>query len=646
VLSVTPPRFAPAIRVIAIAAAMAASARAALWVSPAGDDGNPGTEEQPLRTVERARDVVRTLNRDMADDITVFIAGDHHVDRPIAFGPEDSGSNGFNIVYTAAPGEHPVLSGGVRVGGWSVADKACNLWSAPAPAGLANARGLFVNGTPASRTRGRLLAVFSKDPADVAAAAPDPKAQWKNPDDVVFEPAEAGSIWSERSTASPAYVENAFELLGMPGDWYFDRPSHRIYYAPRAGEDLATADVEAASAEALIACNGAPDRPVTSLVFKGIRFEFTAQHDISGDEPAASPPAAVGFAFAAEIQFLEDDFLHMGTPALDLGRGVHGVKVEGCLFADVSWSAIRALNASGISVVDSRFSYTATGHITEGAIEVDDSADVSIEHDQIDHFPTVGILARGPQAGAVREASNEIAAPMIGLHGGSSPVPGAPAAADAGISPYYRALTEEKLSAPTIPRPPTDVSAEAEDEFAYVTWLPSCQDGGSPVESYTVSSSAGAKVTVSTQDFEKKGYVMVSGLGNGQSVSFTVSAVNGMGASPPSLPTAAVKPNHKRRFKPPAPPAAVSVTTGISGISVQITPPASNGGSPVVSYLVSAGPPGEPTVIEGLDVIHSDAAHPLQRTLAEFPAGAGSTISVAAANAAGAGKPVVIKLPL
>ena len=62
---------------------------------PSGDDANPGTEEQPLRTIARARDVVRTLNHDMADDITVFIAGEHHLDEPLEFRPEDSGTNGF-----------------------------------------------------------------------------------------------------------------------------------------------------------------------------------------------------------------------------------------------------------------------------------------------------------------------------------------------------------------------------------------------------------------------------------------------------------------------------------------------------------------------------------------------------------------------
>ena len=122
-------RVTPIRRVFFLAAALAAvpGANAALWVSPAGDDSGPGTEEQPLRTIERARDLVRTLNANMSDDISVFISGSYRLARPVVFGPQDSGTNGFSVVYTAAPGEHPVLSGGLSVTGWVLSDAARNV---------------------------------------------------------------------------------------------------------------------------------------------------------------------------------------------------------------------------------------------------------------------------------------------------------------------------------------------------------------------------------------------------------------------------------------------------------------------------------------------------------------------------------------
>jgi hypothetical protein len=79
----------------------------------------------------------------------------------LSSGPADSATNGFSIIYTAAPGEHPVVTGGYKVDGWAPDDSGHELWVAPAPEGLIQASGLYVNGTPVRRTSGRLLKLFS-----------------------------------------------------------------------------------------------------------------------------------------------------------------------------------------------------------------------------------------------------------------------------------------------------------------------------------------------------------------------------------------------------------------------------------------------------------------------------------------------------
>jgi hypothetical protein len=410
---------------------------------------------------------------------------------------------------------------------------------------------------------------------------------------------------------------------------------------------MAAADVEAATAEALIAGTGSRDHPISGLVFKGIQFEYTTCLGLPDDEPtvAASvrPAAAVHLGYAANIQFLEDEFLHMGTPALDVAPGIAGCMVEGCLFGDIAWSAIRLVNASDVRIAESRFSYVATGHILEGVIELDQPASVEIDHVQIDHFPTSAIVLGSAAAGAVRESSNRISGPMIGFHGAPA-AQEAPPAEGSGLSQDFRPLAREPVGAATVPMAPSAVSAEGEDLFAYVTWIPSCQDGGAPVESYTVTSSAGIKLTVSAAAFQEKGYVQVGGQPNSHPLSFTVTAANSLGSSAPSTPTGSVTPWHKRKLKPPAPPAAFTVVTGNAGASIRITPPVSNGGSPVTSYLVTASQGAPPIVIEGLDVIRATIAHPVERAIAGFAPGAGTTVSAAAVNAAGDGKPAVVAL--
>jgi hypothetical protein len=622
---------------LALALACAARARAGFWVSATGNDRDPGTEEAPFRTIEHARDAVRTMNQAMTDDITVFLAGEFRVATPIRFGPADAGGNGYNIIYTAAPDAHPVLTGAYRVTGWALADKAANLWSAPAPDGLVDTHDVFVNGSPVRRTRGRLLQVFARNVGPDASAERPGDAQWKNLSDVIFEAARPGAIWSERSGTPPFFVQNAYEFLGTPGEWYFDRPARRIYYTPRPGEEMAAADVEAAAAQVLIAAQGTADHPVTGIIFKGIRFEGTTQLD-----PWASPAPALRFTYAGGIQFLEDEFLHMGTPALAFGPAFEGGTVDGCLFGDLAGAAITVAAAAQVRVSESRISYAALTRGADGAIRVEGSQGISIDHCQVDHYPLVALLRAGVPASEITEEANQILPPMISMHGVPS-VGGDPAEGEAGIPAAYQSLLGARLAAPTIPNPPDDVSAEAEDEFAYVTWMPSGFDGGSPVASYVIACSNGAKSMIAANDFQEKGYVVFGDLQNGHAYSFTVTAVNAQGSGPASLPTATVRPLRKRKLKTPPAPAMVSVTPAGAALRVRIVP-GSDGGGPIVAYSVTSVPDGARNLLEGLDIIHADAAHPILRRLDGFPPEHSTAVSIAGSNAAGDGDAALVKL--
>src|SRR5690349_12915520 len=99
-----------------------------VFVSPSGDDGAAGTAAAPVRSLSRARDLARA----QAPGATVQLAdGTYRMTAPLTLDARDSG-----VSWAAAPGAHPVASGGVRVSGWTVADAGRNLWSAPVPAGL------------------------------------------------------------------------------------------------------------------------------------------------------------------------------------------------------------------------------------------------------------------------------------------------------------------------------------------------------------------------------------------------------------------------------------------------------------------------------------------------------------------------------
>ena len=116
----------------------------AYYVSPRGDNANPGTESQPFRTIRKARDAVRARNQNMAGDITVYLRqGTYELDETLLFEPQDSGTNGHQVIYKSYPGETASLCGGKRITGWE--RDSGSRWKARTD--VANFRQLYVGGT-------------------------------------------------------------------------------------------------------------------------------------------------------------------------------------------------------------------------------------------------------------------------------------------------------------------------------------------------------------------------------------------------------------------------------------------------------------------------------------------------------------------
>ena len=136
----------------------------------------------------------------------------------------------------------------------------------------------------------------------------------------------------------------------------------------------------------------------------------------------------------------------------------------------------------------------------------------------------------------------------------------------------------------TAPGSPTGVSASAGDSTATVSWT-APPNGGSPITGYTVTSDPDG-VTATTLGATS---TTVSGLTDGITYTFTVTATNGVGTSPPSMPSNPVTP------APPTvsdAPTNVTATAGDTQATVQWVAPVSNGGSSIIDYTVTSDPDG------------------------------------------------------
>jgi hypothetical protein len=254
----------------------------------------------------------------------VLRGGIYPLTAPLVFSGGDADANNGPLIIEAAPGEHPVLSGGVEINGWKKLTKKNSglpeiargkIWVADAPkigGRTLEFRQLWVNDTKAIRARepngenlARLLAWNKTNqvatiPAAALAGIKKP-ARLEMVIDQVWEIAglRVKSIRIKGTNAlvtfkqpegkiefehpwppvivktnyhAPFFLANAIEFLDSPGEWFEDLAAEKIYCWPRDGEDITRAKVFAPALETLVQVEGSPDKPVSDIQFKGITF--------------------------------------------------------------------------------------------------------------------------------------------------------------------------------------------------------------------------------------------------------------------------------------------------------------------------------------------------------------------------------------
>jgi hypothetical protein len=110
---------------LAAAAPFAALAQSAspigpanFYVSPTGNDLNPGTDARPFATLSAARDAARRNHAKglPPGGVTVWIhQGLYLQSQSLVLEAKDSGDPGKPVIYRAIPGEHPHIFGGTRI---------------------------------------------------------------------------------------------------------------------------------------------------------------------------------------------------------------------------------------------------------------------------------------------------------------------------------------------------------------------------------------------------------------------------------------------------------------------------------------------------------------------------------------------------
>jgi hypothetical protein len=179
-----------------------------------------------------------------------------------------------------------------------------------------------------------------------------------------------------------------------------------------------------------------------------------------------------------------------------------------------------------------------------------------------------------------------------------------------------------------VPGAPAAASATPDAGQATVDFTPPADDGGSPVTGYTVTATDQTTQANGGQTATGPASpITVTGLTNGDSYTFTVTATNAAGTGAESAPSDPVTP-----FTVPGTPAVFLVTPGTGQATVEFTPPADDGGSPVTGYAVTAT---DLTTPANGGQTATGTASPI--TVTGLTNGDNYTFTVTATNAAGSG---------
>jgi hypothetical protein len=337
------------------------------FVSPAGDDANPGTLETPFATLQRAQQAVRQKRGD------VFLrGGTYYLPAPLVFTARDSGTKDAPVVFQNYQDEGPVISGGIRVDPLDWRSFANGILQAKVPADLQTEE-IFVNGErqilaryPNFDPKAQYFDGFAAD-----AISPERAARWVNPAGGYYHamhPALWGDFtwritgkdpsgqvqleggWQNNRGAAAhetiRFVENIFEELDAPGEWFLDAKTHTLYFHPPAGLDLKNAVVEATRLRTLVEFRGDEVHPVKWITLRGLVFRQAARTVMDNREPLLRSDWTIyrgGAVFfnGAEDCTLEDGFLdQVGGNAVFVNNYNRRVVIRGTQIAETGASGI------------------------------------------------------------------------------------------------------------------------------------------------------------------------------------------------------------------------------------------------------------------------------------------------------------------
>lgn len=350
-----------------------------IYVSPDGNDQHTGTSpDQPLATLQQAVHLWGTMKKagNKPSQVNILLkGGTYYLSQPVIINKDNCGSSRTEITIRSQENQKAVLNGSAKISSWKKYRD--NIWMAPVPGAKEGKwifNQLFVNGQLRTVARfpnqgyyyvtgfpdGGEEVEFHTDSRRFQYKKGDINPSWKNIQDVrvivyhfwtdthlqidnidaaanivTFKhPAEKRFTDDFSNEGARYIVENMFEGLDSPGEWFLDRYKGVVYYIPLPGEKMETAEVVAPVSPAFIRFEGdALSGMVENVKLENLSFEYSnfilPEDDANDMQASMSIPACITATGTRGITFSNCSFTNLGNYAFDLQKGCSNITITG-----------------------------------------------------------------------------------------------------------------------------------------------------------------------------------------------------------------------------------------------------------------------------------------------------------------------------
>lgn len=326
---------------------------------------NSDRTDGPFATLEKARTAIRNLKvyGNLILPVTVQVrGGTYYLDKTFILESQDSGTKECPITYMAYPDEKVILNGGKRITGeWKTFNGQIMMCTIPE---VKNDRwyfrSLIVNNKRQIRARipnegfysvADVIKIKEKEKTSFK-YSPGNLERWSNLADVeiiafhswdesrlrIAELDETNCMVSFTGPSNYAFdaykglwgisryfIENVFEGLDSPGEWYLNRSTDELFYWPLPGENITDSEIIAPVLNQLLYLQGdvTNKKYIKYITFTGFVFSNTdwplPPEGYAGGWGDLVKPSAIALECAEHCIIERNIIINVGTYGIEIG---------------------------------------------------------------------------------------------------------------------------------------------------------------------------------------------------------------------------------------------------------------------------------------------------------------------------------------